>query len=393
MSSSDVGIGKNKLDHDHSHEQAGGHDRDHEHDDSHAHDNSLSSPQTSSSAAATATTTAAATTDAAASKSTSTSTSTVASTAAVKPKPTKSHAHGHGHGHSHVDVREQSRSRMIGALIMLALFMVVEAITGFTCGSLALLADAGHMLGDVAGLSLALLAIWFSSKPATPGNTYGYYRSEILAGFLNSLALVGISLFIMYEAYQRFFHPPEIQTLPTFIVAVLGFTVNIVSLKLLSSSAEQSINAKAAYLEILSDSLASVGVIISTILIMVYRINFVDALVSGLIALAILPRTYLLLKECMHILMEGTPSHIELDALRAAMLAVPGVTEVHDVHVWTITSGLHAMSAHVTVAGDIPSGEVLNSLTTLTKEDFGIHHTTIQVEFAHCARTNEPCKS
>jgi hypothetical protein len=199
MSSSDVGIGKNKLDHDHSHEQAGGHDRDHEHDDSHAHDNSLSSPQTSSSAAATATTTAAATTDAAASKSTSTSTSTVASTAAVKPKPTKSHAHGHGHGHSHVDVREQSRSRMIGALIMLALFMVVEAITGFTCGSLALLADAGHMLGDVAGLSLALLAIWFSSKPATPGNTYGYYRSEILAGFLNSLALVGISLFIMYH--------------------------------------------------------------------------------------------------------------------------------------------------------------------------------------------------
>jgi cobalt-zinc-cadmium efflux system protein len=282
---------------------------------------------------------------------------------------------------------------MIGALLMLSLFMVVEAITGFTCGSLALLADAGHMLGDVAGLSLALLAIWFSSKPATQGNTYGYYRSEILAGFLNSLALVGISLLIMYEAYQRLFHPPEIQTLPTLIVAVLGFTVNIVSLKLLSSSAEHSINAKAAYLEILSDSLASVGVIISTVLIMFFRINYVDAVVSGVIALAILPRTYLLLKECMHILMEGTPSHVGLDALRAAMLAVPGVTEVHDVHVWTITSGLHAMSAHVTVTGDKPSGEVLNSLTTVAKEDFDINHTTIQLEFAHCAKTNEPCKS
>jgi cobalt-zinc-cadmium efflux system protein len=370
MSSSELGIGKNKLDDDQSHEHEGEHDHDHVHDPEkerqRTHDSAVQlSSQRSSGALA---------------------------TASLKPKPVSKSAHAHGHGHSHVNVREQSRTRMIGALIMLSVFMVIEAITGFTSGSLALLADAGHMLGDVAGLSLALLAIWFSSKPATPGNTYGYYRSEILAGFLNSLALVGISLFIMFEAYQRFFHPPTIQTLPTLIVAILGFTVNIVSLKMLSSFAEHSINAKAAYLEILSDSLASVGVIISTILIMVYKINFVDALVSGLIALAILPRTYLLLKECMHILMEGTPSHIELDALRAGMLAVPGVTEVHDVHVWTITSGLHAMSAHVTVVSESPSGEVLNAVTTVVKEDFGIHHTTIQVEFAHCARTNDPCK-
>jgi cobalt-zinc-cadmium efflux system protein len=197
----------------------------------------------------------------------------------------------------------------------------------------------------------------------------------------------------MYEAYQRVFHPPVIQTMPTLIVAVLGFTVNIISLKLLSPSAEHSLNARAAYLEILSDSLASVGVIISTILIMFYRLYFVDAMVSGLIALAILPRTYLLLKECMHILMEGTPAHIELDALRSSMLAVPGVTEVHDVHVWTITSGLHAMSAHVTTGVDRPSAEVLAALTEVAREEFGIHHTTIQVEMAHCSKTNEPCKS
>jgi len=365
MSSSEVGIGKEKLERDHLHEH--GDEHNYEHEPEHGSPNQGSLIQTSL-------------------KQTPSS--------QVKPKAagTKSHAHGHGHAHSHVNVREQSRSRMIGALIMLAFFMVVEAITGFTSGSLALLADAGHMLGDVAGLSLALLAIWFSSKPATQDNTYGYYRSEILAGFLNSLALVGISLFIMYEAYQRFFHPPEIQTLPTLIVAVLGFTVNIISLKLLSPSAEHSINAKAAYLEILSDSLASVGVIISTILIMAYRLYFMDALVSGLIAIAILPRTYLLLKECIHILMEGTPAHVELEALRAAMLAVKGVSEVHDVHVWTITSGLHAMSVHVTASGDIPSGEVLTALTTVAKEDFGIHHTTIQVELAHCSGANDPCK-
>ena len=311
----------------------------------------------------------------------------------AKKAANNSHGHSHSHSHSHGSVREQSRSRLVAALIMLSVFMVVEAVTGFTCHSLALLADAGHMLGDVAGLSLALLAIWFSSKPATPGKTYGYYRSEILAGFLNSLALVGISLFIMYEAYQRLFHSPEIQATPTLIVAVLGLTVNVISLKLLSPSAGQSINAKAAYLEIFSDSLASVGVIFSSLLIMFYRVYFVDALVSGIIALAILPRTWSLLNECMHILMEGTPGHIHLDALRAAMLGTNGVVEVHDVHVWTITSGLDAMSAHVTVGTVIPSTDVLTELTRVAKDDFGIHHTTIQVELAHCTKANEPCNN
>ena len=298
-----------------------------------------------------------------------------------------------GHAHSHGNVREQSKSQMIAALCLLASFMVVEAITGFACGSLALLADAGHMLGDVAGISLALLAIWFSSKPATPGKTYGYYRSEILAGFCNSLALVGISLFIMYEAYQRFSHPPEIQATPTLIVATLGLIVNIISLKLLSSSAKNSINAKAAYLEILSDSLASVGVIVSSLLIIFCHMYFMDALISALIALAILPRTWSLLQECMNILMEGTPGHIDLEQLRQAMVGVPGVVDVHDIHVWTITSGLDAMSAHVTIDDEAPAGEVLNRLTKVVNDDFEIHHSTIQVEQVHCAKANDSCRT
>ncbi len=304
----------------------------------------------------------------------------------------KKKAHG-GHGHSHANAREQSKSQLLTALCLLATFMVIEAITGFTFGSLALLADAGHMLGDVAGISLALLAIWFSSKPATPGKTYGYYRSEILAGFCNSLALVGISLFIMYEAYQRFSHPPVIEATPTLIVAVLGLIVNIVSLKILSSSAKDSINAKAAYLEILSDSLASVGVIASSLLIIFFHLYFVDALVSGLIALAILPRTWSLLQECMNILMEGTPGHIDLDQLRTAMVGVVGVVDVHDIHVWTITSGLDAMSAHVTIDDAAPSTEVLDNLTKVVNDDFEIHHSTIQVEQVHCKKVNDPCRT
>jgi len=301
--------------------------------------------------------------------------------------------HSHHAAHSHVNLREQSKSRMVSALLILGGFMIVEAITGFTFGSLALVADAGHMLGDVAGISLALLAIWFSSKPATPGKTYGYYRSEILAGFCNSLALVGISICIMYEAYQRFCHPPMIQAGPVLIVAVLGLIVNIVLLRLLSPSSAHSLNARAAYLEILSDCLASVGVIISSLLIMFYRLYFVDALISGLIALAILPRTWLLLKECMNILMEGTPGHIDLALLRQAMLGIAGVVDVHDIHVWTITSGLDAMSGHVTIDDQVPSTEVLADLTRTVNDDFGIHHTTIQVELVHCDKVDHPCRT
>jgi cobalt-zinc-cadmium efflux system protein len=269
--------------------------------------------------------------------------------------------------------------------------MIVEVVMGLSTGSLALLADAGHMLADVAAIVLALVAIWFASKPATADKTYGYYRSEILAGFCNSLALVGISIFIMGEAYQRILHPTVIQALPTLVVACLGLVVNITSLKLLSQSAEHSINARAAYLEVLSDSLAAVGVIISSTLIMLYKWYVADAVISAIIAVAILPRTWLLLTECMNILMEGTPGHVDLSALREGMLSVDGVVDVHDIHVWTITSGLDAMSGHVTIDDRCPSDKVLGEVTALVKDGFGIHHSTIQVEMVRCQ--NDTCKT
>lgn len=299
---------------------------------------------------------------------------------------------GHSHGHHH-DLRNESKQGMLTVLGLTSAFMVVEVITGFMTGSLAMFADAGHMLSDVGALLLGLLAVWFSSKPATPGKTYGYYRSEILAGFFNALVLVALSIIIVVEAYRRFTSPPEISGIPVLVVASLGLIMNLVSLKLLKKSADASINARAAYLEILGDSLASVGVIVSSLVIICTKWYAADPLISGLIGLAILPRTWLLLSECINILMEGTPGRIDLSSLRKALLDVEGVIDVHDMHVWTITSGLDAMSAHVTIDNRAPSEAVLTEVTKILNDDFELHHTTIQVEQIECKGTSESCSA
>lgn len=282
---------------------------------------------------------------------------------------------------------------MLIVLGMTSAYMVVEVITGLTTHSLAMLADAGHMLSDVGALVLGLLAVWFSSKPATQDKTYGYYRSEILAGFFNALLLVAISLFILYEAYKRLMQPPEVAGLPVLIVAIIGLAMNVVSLKVLKKSADATINARAAYLEILGDSLASFGVILSSAIIMTTKWYVADPIISGLIGLWILPRTWLLLSECINILMEGTPGHVDLGALRKSMLAVEGVLDVHDIHVWTITSGLDAMSGHVTIDNRAPAEEVLTKVTKILNDDFELHHTTIQVEQIECKGPSEICKT
>jgi cobalt-zinc-cadmium efflux system protein len=303
------------------------------------------------------------------------------------------HLHGHAHGHR-ANLRADNKSKMLLVLGLTAAFMICEVITGVLTGSLALLADAGHMLGDLGALMLALVAIWFSSKPATQDKTYGYYRSEILAGFFNSLALVGVSLFIMYEAYSRLSNPPQVVGVPVLVVSLIGLVVNITSLRLLESSAKTSLNAKAAYLEVLGDCLATAGVIVSSLVIIFFKWYYADPIISALIALGILPRTWLLLKECTNILMEGTPGHIDLSALRKAIVAVEGVTDVHDIHVWTITSGIDAMSAHVAIDDRAPAEEVLSRVTTIVNDQFGVHHSTIQVEQVDCkARTNDSCRT
>lgn len=308
------------------------------------------------------------------------------------------HAHNHGagggHGHSHINVREQSRSAMTRVLVLVSTYLFVEVGVGLYSHSLALLADAGHMLSDVGAIILALVAYWFSAKPATPGKTYGYYRSEILAGFFNSLALVGISIYILFEAYHRLQAPPEVAGWPVLITAIIGFGINLISLKLLSSGAKHSINAKAAYLEVLSDSLATFGVLVSSVLIITMKWYQADAIISAIIGIGILPRTWMLLTECINILMEGTPGHIDLDALRQSMLKVDGVTDVHDIHVWTITSGLDSMSGHVAVREGVATETVLTELTRLLNDEFGLNHTTIQIEQVECKdKGKDPCST
>lgn len=286
--------------------------------------------------------------------------------------------------HDHGDLRLQSKSRLLSVLFLTGAYMLVEVVVGIYSGSLALLADAGHMLSDVAALVFALLALWFSSRKANPVKSYGYYRSEILAGLINGVILIAVSVGILWEAYRRINSPPEIQTTPVLVVAIIGLLVNIVSAKLLSKSAEHSLNVKAAYMEVMADLLATLGVIVSAAVIMFTGWYMADPLVSGLIGLMILPRTWGLITECTNILMEGAPGHIDISKLRQAMLKVPGVVDVHDIHVWTITSGMDAMSGHVTIdAASIPD-QVLSRITTIAQHEFELHHTTIQVEQLEC---------
>ncbi|MCA9804591.1 MAG: cation transporter [Cyanobacteria bacterium HKST-UBA02] len=285
-----------------------------------------------------------------------------------------------GDDHDHKLIRQQNKSRLLTVLAITVTLMVAEIVVGLSCGSLALVADAGHMASDVGGIVLALIAIWFAQKPATKDKTYGYYRSEILAGLINSVALLGIAVFILVEAWQRFHSPPEVNSVPVLVVAVLGLGLNFVSLSIISKGSEKSINMRAAYLEIFSDMLGLVAVVISSIIILTTGWYLADPILSALIAMMILPRTWKLLSECTHILMEGSPGHINLAELDTAIGAIEGVEDIHDLHVWTLTSDHHAMSAHVTISNKADAAEVLSRVSEMVEESFGLSHTTIQVE-------------
>lgn len=283
--------------------------------------------------------------------------------------------------------RKDQRKRMLIVLIVLFLFMIVEIVVAFLSKSLALLADAGHILTDAGALSLSLIAIWFTEKPPTAGKTYGYYRSEILAGFINASVLIAVSIFILISAWQRLNAPPVIEPVPVFFMAILGLAINLFCMRLVSDGHkhhDKSINAKAVYLELLGDTLASVGVIISSIVIIFFHWYQVDVFVGFLIGVFILVRTWGLLSECIHILMEGTPPHVDVEALKNTVLSLPEIIGIHDVHVWTITSGLDAMSAHILINIDANSDEVLNTVTDILRDKFNLNHTTIQIEQASC---------
>ena len=227
--------------------------------------------------------------------------------------------------------------------------MLVEVAGGFFTHSLALMADAGHMLTDVGALGLSLLAIRFAERPATPSKSYGYHRVEILAALINAVVLLFISAFILFEAWQRFRRPSHVLSGPMVVVAAVGLIVNLAGVRLLGQASKGSLNVKAAYLEVLSDALASLGVIAAGILMLTTRWVWADPLVSAGIGLFILPRTWTLLDQAVHILMEGTPYDVDIASLEQAVKRVENVGAVHDLHIWAITSGYNALSAHITV--------------------------------------------
>ena len=291
------------------------------------------------------------------------------------------HRH-HGHAHAHAGSRaERSRRRLFTVLVLTALYMLAEAAGGWWTGSLALLADAGHMLTDVAALALALAAVWFGARPATSHKTFGYYRLEILAAFTNGVALAALSLYILYEAYARWSQPPEIARGGALIVvAAGGLAVNLFSAWLLHGDHEDDLNVRGVWLHIMGDALGSVGVIVAGALIYFYGWHRADPLFSALIGLLIIYSSWGLIREATNVLLEGTPSHINLASVEGEIRAAGGVEGVHDLHVWTITSGREALSAHVIHAPQVSQAGLLKELRTRLHERFGIDHLTIQME-------------
>ncbi|MDP9347623.1 MAG: cation diffusion facilitator family transporter [Gemmatimonadota bacterium] len=290
------------------------------------------------------------------------------------------HHHGHSHGHGGSAGARNWRPLSI-TLALAAAYMVAEVVGGYLANSLALLADAGHMLSDVAALALSLFAIWIARRPVTPQHTYGYYRTEILAALANGATLVAISLLIFMEAWERIAEPQPVAGRTVMLIAAGGLLVNLAGLWILHGGKDDSLNVRGAWLHLLTDALGSVGAIAGGVLVWAYGWYWADPAVSVAIGVLVIYSAWHLLKESVGVLLEGTPAHIDLAAVRAAMAEVDGVEEVHDLHVWTITSGMDAMSAHVVVrSGGRPNEEVLGELHRMLHDRFGLHHLTIQVE-------------
>lgn len=292
------------------------------------------------------------------------------------------HAHDHGGGD-----RTQDRRALRWALALTAIFCVVEFVGGWLSNSLALLSDAVHMLTDVGALALGLFAIWVAGRPATDSKTFGYHRAEILAALANGVALGIAVLFILGEAWERLHDPTPVRTGGMMVVAGAGLVVNIVCARLLAPGEAASLNRRAAFLHVISDLLGSLGALIAGAVIAITGWAGADSLAAALISLLILFSAWQLVRESLDVLMEAVPSHIDLEQLRDAMAAVPGACRVHDLHVWTLTTGRYALAAHVVVDAAADGETVLETMRDLLAHRFQVHHVTIQLE---CTRPCEP---
>jgi cobalt-zinc-cadmium efflux system protein len=294
---------------------------------------------------------------------------------------------GHDHSHSHgisATGTGKHRKRLIAVLSITLAVVLIQVIGAVISGSLALLADAGHMLSDAAGVFIALLAAWIATRPASDQRTYGYQRAEVLAALANALVLIVISVVIFTEAIRRIGSAPDVQTDVMFWAAVLGAVANLVSLLILRGAQKESLNVRGAYLEVLGDLLGSFAVIIAAVVIMVTGFQTADTIASMLIAVMILPRAWHLLRDVVDVLLEATPKGVEVQMIREHILSVEGVVSVHDIHIWTITSGVPVFSAHVVVEDDVLSArgadQVLDKLGTCLGSHFDTEHCTFQLE-------------
>ena len=287
---------------------------------------------------------------------------------------------GEAHDHDHRSRRSDNRKRLALILLLTSGYMVAEIVGGLATNSLALLADAGHMFSDVTALGLSVFAIWIAERPPTPKWTYGFYRTEILAALANGAALVAVSIFVFIEAYRRLLEPPVVMGSLMMAVAVGGLLINLAGLWILRSGRKDSLNVHGAWLHILTDALGSVGAVVAGGLIWAFGWNWCDPAISALIGLLVIYSAWRLVAESVAVLMEGAAKGIDVDEVRQAMLETPGVASMHDLHVWTITSALDSLSAHVVADDGQPLAELLLKLRRSLRERFGISHTTIQIE-------------
>ncbi|WP_404451225.1 cation diffusion facilitator family transporter [Virgibacillus necropolis] len=288
---------------------------------------------------------------------------------------------GHDHGHDHT--HGANKKALLISFIITTGFMIVEAIGGFVTNSLALLSDAGHMLSDSVSLGVGVLAFVLGERVASHSKTYGYKRFEILAALFNGVTLTLISLYILYEAYQRFANPPEVASTGMLIIAIIGLLVNLtVAWILMRGDTKENLNLRAAFLHVLGDLLGSVGAIVAALLIMFFNWGWADPLASVIVAILVLISGWRVTKDAIHVLMEGTPKNIELDDIIQTMEHVEGILSIHDLHVWSITSGQNALSCHAVVDGDLSIHECQELLRTIEHEleHKGIGHVTIQME-------------
>ena len=288
-------------------------------------------------------------------------------------------AHGsHGaHGAS-----SSNRRPLAIALAITATFLVVEVVGGLITGSLALLADAGHMATDVAALGLALGASWLARRPATPRYSFGYRRAEVLAAFFNAASLLAISIYVFWEAFQRLSDPPEVDSGPMFAVAVAGLLANVASAAVLARGGGHShdLNSRGAYLHVVGDALGSVGAIVASVVMLATDWYLADPILSAGIGLLIVWSSWRLLRQSVDVLLESTPEETDSDVVRAAMAGVEGVDGVHDLHIWTVTSGFVSLSAHVELTDGRQWEPILLDLSALLRARFGIVHLTLQPE-------------